>query len=342
MQQENVTKLNLDRIYQNPDKYLKKLPLTEDDRYAVISDLHLGDGGRADKFVHNEETLESALKYYLEQDYSIILLGDIEELWQFDLPQITARYGDTIYKILSKFPRRKMHRVFGNHDHDWAGLCDPINRRKIGCGAPEGILLGDDILLVHGHQGEKFSDQGFWISRYWIRIFKLIEPLLTCMGYKNYSATESQVPRDRERWLYEWAKANRFFLICGHTHRAIFASQSYHTWLKEKLKLKRMATRFISDEFSNRSELLLEYFKEIRKGRNINTLEPHGDPLPCYFNSGCGLYRRGITNLEIELEKVRLIKWDSDTTQDLEKRRIKLWREGNWSDFRRKFTDLTN
>jgi len=329
----NETTRSLDRLYRES---LKRLPLDTDDKYAVFSDLHLGDGGKADKFLHNHETLEYALNYYKEQGYAVILLGDIEELWQFDLPRIRDRYDSTIYAILRSFPPGKLHRVYGNHDKDWAGLRDPISKRKTVFGAPEGILLNDDILLVHGHQGEKMSDQRAWFSRFWIRLFKIIEPTLTKFGYKNYSATESQIPRDRERIYYQWAKANRVFLICGHTHRAIFASRSYYNWLKEQLRLKRPPLRQYSDDIKDRGALITEFLKERNMGRNINALEPDGkDPLPCYFNTGCGLYRHGLTNLEIEKDKIRLVKWRNDRSLALNHRRIKLWRDGHWAEFRK-------
>ena len=61
-----------------------EIPL-EGRKYAVISDIHLGDGGRADDFRNNEETLGTALQHYRNSGYTLILLGDIEELWQFEL-----------------------------------------------------------------------------------------------------------------------------------------------------------------------------------------------------------------------------------------------------------------
>lgn len=61
-----------------------------------------------------------------------------------------------------------------------------------------------------------------------------------------------------------------------------------------------------------------------------------GEPLPCYFNTGSGLYRKGITNIEIKRDKIRLIKWKSDNSLSLEERRIKLWEDGSLSDFKEK------
>jgi len=83
-------------LYEDDEQNVKKLPLNINDKYALFSDLHLGDGGKVDNFFHNEETMRLALKYYKNSGYSIILLGDVEELWQFQQSSSyiwKSRYG---------------------------------------------------------------------------------------------------------------------------------------------------------------------------------------------------------------------------------------------------------
>ena len=321
---------------------IKKLPLGINDKYVVFSDLHLGDGGKADNFARNEETMISALTHYKNNGYSIILLGDIEEFWQFDFIKIRNRYNKNIYELLRSFPINTVHRVFGNHDIEWASFPDPIkdtSNRLLG--SPEAVMLDKDILLVHGHQGDELSDKKVWSSRYWVRVFKKIEPLARKFGYENYAATKSQIPKDRERVYYTWAKDNKMILICGHTHRAIFASRSYYKWLKEQIKLKKSEKVQNSTDSEKRKKLSKDIRKlkrelrvEKRRGRDINPIETDKEPLPCYFNSGSGLYRKGITSIEIEKDKIGLIKWQNDTSLSLEKRRIALWKEESLTDFR--------
>ena len=334
----------IDELYKGDEQSIKKLPLNINDKYAVFSDLHLGDGGKADNFAHNEETIGFALKYYKDNGYSIILLGDVEEFWQFDFVKIRNRYDKSIYELLRSFPDNKVHRVFGNHDIEWAGLPDPIvNNENIPHGVPEAVMLDDYIFLIHGHQGDELSDKKAWSSRYWVRVFKIIEPIARKFGYENYAATKSQIPKDRERLYYNWAKDNKIILICGHTHRAIFASRSYYEWLKEQIELKKSEKKQSSADKGKLKELSKDIKKlktklrtEKRNGRDINPLETKGKPLPCYFNSGSGLYVKGITNIEIERDKIRLIKWHNDDSFPLEKRRIKLWKDDSLSEFREK------
>ena len=335
----------LNELYKVEEQSIKKLPLNINDKYALFSDLHLGDGGKADIFVHNEETMIFALNYYKKNGYSIILLGDVEELWQFDFVEICDRYDKSIYKLLRSFPDNKVHRIFGNHDKDWKRPpSDPILcYENIQHGAPEAIILGDDIFLVHGHQGDQTCDKKIWASKFWARSAKPLVSTGKVFGYAKRSATKSQIPKNREKLYYNWAKDNQVILICGHTHNAIFASRLYYWCLKEQIKQKESEKKRCSKNKVRFRELSKEIRKhkrdlhiEERMGRHYNRLATTGKPLPCYFNTGCGHFREGITNIEIEGDKIRLIKWQSDNSLPLEKRRKKLWKEESLSELRKK------
>lgn len=318
MPKDNRIKIRrLDTLLQAPPARVQCLPLNR--RYAILSDLHLGNGGRADNFHRNEQSLLRALQYYRKHGYSLILLGDIEELWQFDLNKIRERYGATIYKQLRAFPRHRLYRVFGNHDYDWEVPPDPARpARQNHLGqAVEALKLGRHILLAHGHQADPHESRAhWWYRRLAVRLFKIIEPLVVRLfGFQNESAAQSQRPRDYERKLYQWAKANQMMLICGHTHRAIFASLSYAERLQLKMAALEEQMNATSDEelLADLTEQLktlraeLEQEKQ-RKGM-IAPVEANGKPLPIYFNSGCALYNDGLTNLEIADGKIRLVKW---------------------------------
>ena len=148
------------------DSNLPEIPINGS-KYAILSDIHLGDGGLADDFHTNEQALLNALKHYRKEKYKLILLGDIEEFWQFDLHQIAGRYQDTVYKALRAFNENDIIRIFGNHDLEWGGLSDPGRPASSGVStklAEEAIKLTDDqgqprILLIHGHQGSLESDK---------------------------------------------------------------------------------------------------------------------------------------------------------------------------------------
>ena len=334
-------------LYKGDEQNVKKLPLNTNTKYTLFSDLHLGDGKKADNFARNEETMILALRYYKNNGYSVILLGDVEELWQFDFNRIKDRYNGSIYKILRSFPDNKVHRIFGNHDKEWKRPSDPIlNDENIQYGTPEAIKLGNDIFLVHGHQGDYICDKVVWFSKFFSRCLKSGVPFVKAFfNYENRSATKSQIPKSREKLYYNWAKKKKIILICGHTHNAIFASLSYYWWLKEQIKdnkkelekkrifKDKIKLRKLSKEIKSQKNNL--HYEE-KMLRNFNRVVRKGTPLPCYFNTGCGLYKKGITNIEIEGDKIRLIKWQRDKSLTPDKRRKELWDEKSLSEIRKK------
>ncbi|GAF78599.1 unnamed protein product [marine sediment metagenome] len=170
-----INRLNeLYELYKGDEQNIKKLPLNTNTKYTLFSDLHLGDGKKADNFVPNEETMILALKYYKNNGYSVILLGDVEELWQFDLIRIQNRYDKNIYDLIRSFTDNRVYRIFGNHDREWKRPPDPIlNDENLPHGTHEAIMLGDNIFLVHGHQGDYFCDKVVWFSKFlgaWCKI----------------------------------------------------------------------------------------------------------------------------------------------------------------------------
>ena len=335
----------LTELYKSTDQnVVKNLPLNVNNKYALFSDLHMGDGGNSDLFKDNKKTMKFALGYYKEKGYSIILLGDIEELWQFNFIDIHNYYDKSIYEPLRSFQTNKVHRIFGNHDCDWKRPpTDPIfYNENIQHGAPEAIKLGDDIFLVHGHQGDKTCDRKTWESRYWARKGEPYVAIGKVFGISNRLATKSQIPGNREKLYYEWAIDNKVILICGHTHNAIFASRLYYCWLKDQIKKKETEIKKSSTSKVRIWKLNEEIKKhnidlhiEERMGRHSNKLSTTGKPLPCYFNTGCGHFKGGMTNIEIEGDKIRLIKWKGNNSSSIKERRKELWDEESLSELRK-------
>ena len=330
LQDKELTHRRLTDLWESEDVEVLD---THQEKYVIFSDFHLGDGNESDDFVENESTVIEALKYYYFQGYHLILLGDIEEFWQFDIDSIVARYDQTIYDLIRAFGDDRVHRVFGNHDSEWGRLIDPTRNypRKVDFAA-EAIKLravnGDvRLLLVHGHQGSRSSDKRVWFSRFFVRLFKKIKPVAKKTRiYRHRSATKSQIPKGYERTLYSWAKEHKVILVCGHTHRAIFASKSFAARLKGELSLlDRRPTKTSADQ--ERMAYLRRRLEEERlKDRDIEDCDDNGEALPCYFNVGCALYEDGVTVIEIIQDDLRLVKWHKLGTSD---QNVQIYGEGS-------------
>jgi UDP-2,3-diacylglucosamine pyrophosphatase LpxH len=321
---EAVAKRKLTALWKDP-----KVPVldTAGKKYVMLSDIHLGDGGSADDFHDNEKALKKALEKYQQEGYNLVLLGDIEEFWQFDQYQINDRYDRSIYKAIRAFGDAHIFRVYGNHDVEWGTLVDQAKNKPIRtAAASEALKLKDKsgrirIMMVHGHQGSKESDKTSWFSRFAVRLFKSVEPTASALGlYGHTSATKSQIAKDYERILYTWAKKEKVILICGHSHRAIFAATSYLDRLETQmgeigvqLRDRKHDDAFCKKGLKEMEKLRKKIADEMMKDRDIKKIEPRGNPKPCYFNTGCALFTDGLTAIELDNDELRLVKWNRKT-----------------------------
>ena len=313
----------LDRLWGDPA--IHAIAVDGGARLAILSDLHLGDGGDADDIRPNVYTVVAALEWYREQGYSLVLLGDVEELWQFELDQVEKRYDQTIYATLRSFPAGRVRRIFGNHDIEWQCPADPATGNSAAQGVPEAVKLADPggrpfALLVHGHQGSLDSDRNSWISRFLVRgIWKTIEPLAARLRlYGHPSATKSMVVHDYEHVMYAWAKEKKVILICGHSHRAVCGSRPFSEELRNQIETIKINLRMPNTTAKQIDALKRELVDvqsqlddEDDKGRDIGSLDTERALVPCYYNSGCGLYEDGNTAIELEGDDLRLVKWSN-------------------------------
>ncbi|NQT95786.1 MAG: UDP-2,3-diacylglucosamine diphosphatase [Candidatus Omnitrophica bacterium] len=81
-----------------------------------ISDLHLGDGSRADDF-HRKDELLKLLEIAAKENFLLIVVGDLFELWQSDLKNIILEHREIIDKLLYLRRNGKLLHLIGNHDH---------------------------------------------------------------------------------------------------------------------------------------------------------------------------------------------------------------------------------
>lgn len=255
----------------------------------------------------------------------MIVLGDNEELWENRIDQILPHYKNIIEKEVEMSVEnldKKKIRIWGNHDKEVSlkrfrrlvkslaikTLEDVDNR--------EGLCLGEDIFLIHGHQGRFFDDVAWRISRWAVQIiWKTIQKLFH-IGIDG-PAENIRIRDDLEMKYYAWAKTHKVLLICGHTHQAIFGSLTHYDRLQIRLEnLKHQLDKAPEEnkqkirEEIRRKKKRIEEILHRRSGvppKSFGRKQEH--PVPCYFNDGCCGYTNGITCLEIEKGRMRLIKW---------------------------------
>jgi UDP-2,3-diacylglucosamine pyrophosphatase LpxH len=299
----------------------QRIPLTCDDvRWIIFSDHHRGSKDGADDFLPCEQTYLNALDHYDAEDYSLCLLGDVEEFWENTPLSVMSKYLNVLQSEKRFWNKEKLHRIWGNHDDDWR-IAGPVTRHLGGLfpkiKVNESIVLelseGNscrDVLLVHGHQGTLDSDRWAWASRLFVRfiwrnvqrVFKV--PLST-------PSNNIKLKSEHDKAMYEWADTRDKVVICGHTHHPVFMSYTHADRARKELKgLIAIQKTEPSPEKKEAIAILREEIKKIE--RDEGQAQIKSKPKPFYFNSGCCSFSDGdITGLELSDGEIRLVKWSS-------------------------------
>ncbi len=298
------------------------------DRYVVISDQHKGDTSAADDFYKNADLYRNALEFYADEGFQVLVLGDSEELWENTYAEVRDQYQDLIRReveLAPQSPEKRPLRIWGNHDKEFSlrRLQEDINKNPedplYSVVFKECLCLGPDIFLIHGHQGRFFEDRAWKLSRWAVQfLWKTIQRLLQIGN--DGPAENVKVREGLEVQYYRWAKKNRVLLICGHTHHAVFASQTHYDRLRKELgKLHAQLKHAVPEKKPQQLARIQKIKAELQSielkhgGRAPRSFADQQEPvLPCYFNSGCCGYTNGITCLEIAEGEIRLIKWQRE------------------------------
>jgi len=287
------------------------LDISNGGKVLIISDLHMGTGSR-DDLNHNGEMLTCILEeYYYKNGWILVLNGDIEELQRFSINQIRERWAG-LYRVFRLFSdENRLFKIVGNHDEQllskrYASYPFPLhNVIKINTGTVPAYVY-------HGHQLSALYVKFNWVFG------GLIRYILKPIGIKNI--TDSRSPYKRfhvEKKAYAFSLKNNCLSIIGHTHRALFESLGRFDYIKFEIeRLCRDYPASIGEARSRIENEVVALRKELGKlkrkeKRDVHRQSLYGDelPVPCLFNSGCALGKKGINAIEMTNEDIALVYW---------------------------------
>ena len=274
-------------------------------KYILFSDQHKGRKNGADDFVLAEKNYVSALKYYNDNAFHLICLGDSEELWENTLLQV-KKHNVASFNAEKQFAiRNAFTKIFGNHDLDWEinplAAVDLKDLYGTQVAVLEGVILQATInkktltiFCTHGHQGDLQSDGNlfskFFVSKIWapLQAYLRINP--------NTPAYDASLKTEHNLLMYEWSSHQKdLLLITGHTHQPVFESLTHLERLQRRDAIKQSRNEPFERVY-NLPTPSLEFFQKIS---------------PSYFNTGCCCYDDGdITGIEIDEACIRLVKWE--------------------------------
>lgn len=303
----------LSRSLHSPATLKLTLDLQKPHKFIIFSDQHKGAGDGADEFRHCMPAYREALRHYRERGFKLVLLGDVEELWEQGFRAVERTYGE-ILRLEGGFPDGHYFRLWGNHDDQWRddGVVRRYLRPYIDEGVvAEGICFGVSnggagigrLFLVHGHQGTLASDRLGKLGPFGLRIYRWLQRLFHIGG--NTPAKDACLRDWHEGQMYEWAVAQQdLVLVTGHTHRPVWSSRTHLQKLQMELAGLKREPHVPIDVIEQKEA---EVAKRLAKNPPCAESERH---LPVYFNAGsCAFDDGDITGIEVEDGIIRLIKW---------------------------------
>ena len=277
-------------------------------RALIISDLHMGSGKR-DDLTDNGELLISLLEdYYFPQGWHLVLNGDIEELQRYSLDRIKEKWK-RLYGVFDLFAgQNRLYKLIGNHD-------DELLLNKSYPYPLYGVIRVETGLIpayvFHGHQSSRIYSKYNKILRAGIRY------VLKPVGIKNTSSGRSPYKRFHvEKAAYDFSLNMRCISIIGHTHRPLFESLGRLEYIK--FEIERLIRDYPASSGEKRCfietnvmALRRELGKLKKKERRDTRHNVYGDemPVPCLFNSGCAIGKKGLHAIELSCEDIALVYW---------------------------------
>jgi UDP-2,3-diacylglucosamine pyrophosphatase LpxH len=293
-----------------------RLTLSSNDRIVILSDLHLGDGGPRDDFRHNADLVKEVLSgYYLNSGHALVLNGDIEELQRFGLNAIRRQWQE-VFSLFEDFRRQTaLYKLVGNHDEALlqcnGSVFDPSLLHAL-----RFSFHGDTLFLFHGHQATIFFERFNDLSGFFLRHFA------NALRIPNFPVMYESRKRYRtEHRVYSFSNSRKIVSIIGHTHRPLFESLSkidtIHFMIEQLCRdypavSPRARTAIETVITGYRAELARLWAKNPEDGLR-SSLYNTQICIPCLFNSGCAIGKRGVTAIEIEDGKIALVHWFDST-----------------------------
>ena len=287
-----------------------KISLDSGRRIVIMSDFHAGNGTRKDDLTQNGQLLQSLLEnYYLPRRSTLVLNGDIEELQKYSYETVHRTWA-SLYALFNRFNAEgRLYKIVGNHDEKILDIPDyPY-------AVHEGLRLltaGKELYVLHGHQASHYY------TNYNHLIGGLVKYVVRTAGLRSLNVSKNSRRKFKiERRLYRFCQDYKRIAIIGHTHRPLFESMSKYDFLR--FSIEGLCRDYPLADETRRNEIaasLADYKEEFgnlkrREKRRAASAMLYGSDIimPCLFNAGCAVGRKGITAIEIEDGNIQLVYW---------------------------------
>jgi UDP-2,3-diacylglucosamine pyrophosphatase LpxH len=215
-------------------------------KYVFLSDCHRGNGNLADEFTKNQNIFIYALEHYYKEGYTYVEVGDGDELWEHPrFRSIKNAHIDAFNVIKKFFDENRFILIYGNHNiylkdeeyvksnyytyhsNYFAELTGDFLKglKPIEALVLKHIETGQEILTLHGHQGDGANDLLWRINMF---SFMFFWRFMHAFGVKNPVSPINNTFKIHkiEKRFCKWIKKNKKMIICGHTHRLRYPDEN--------------------------------------------------------------------------------------------------------------------
>ncbi len=261
----------------------KVIPYDNSSKFVIMSDCHRGTGNWTDNFLPNQNLFFAALQHYYDKGFTYFELGDGDELWENrDFNNIIEVHSDSFWIMEKFYQEKRLYMLYGNHD------------------------------IVKNSR--KYVDKN--MKKYYCDSSKKYCPL-----FPDMVVYEGLILEHQETY-------NTIFLVHGHQGDVIndelwpigrFLVR--YVWKRlELLGMRDPSSSDINPKKKNKIETQLSKWSEDHNQMLI-TGHTHRAVFPTirepkYFNDGSCIHPRCIQALEIENNKIALVKWSVLTKVD--------------------------
>ena len=213
---------------------------TDAKKVVILSDWHLGTGGNNDNSLKNCLYIFEALKYYHENNYIVILLGDTFELAEKNnLEDIKNVHEDIMWMLSEIYYKGNLIMVRGNHDaylkeKNLQFRTSSYTKAKVplfpNLKIYDSVKLETDTgtyFMMHGHQYSRkykyFNRLICWVIRYIyspLELYLLKDPTGELAAFEDNSGPS--------RLFSSVASRNSVNIVCGHLHTVSMEYPRYY------------------------------------------------------------------------------------------------------------------
>lgn len=245
-------------------------------KFIFFSDCHRGDNSWADDFAHNEKLFFHALNYYYNEGFTYIEIGDGDELWENKKFREILRAHSHIFWLMQKFhEENRFYLIWGNHNMKWK------NRKNV----------EKNLYNYYNERKNRYDPLFDGIK---VHEGLILQDSNTKKRIFLFHGHQGDIMCDTLWWL------SRFLVRHLWKHLQLIGVKDPTSPAKNYKKRLKVERKIIEWVKSSKTIVIC--------GHTHRPVFPK-EREPSYFNTGSCVHPRCITGIEIQKEKIALIKW---------------------------------